>query len=129
MTIQEMLDDRYGRTRRGARFWIVFAVVAITIAVAVTAWFALTSTSGTADARGTAFEVVDEHTVSVSFQVTAPAGSPVACALEAQDEEHGIVGWRVVEYPASGSHTRNFTETIPVLSPAVTGLVNSCWVP
>ncbi|WP_460775047.1 DUF4307 domain-containing protein [Microbacterium sp. GXF7504] len=129
MTTQQMLDDRYGRTNRGRRFWIVFAAVALTIAVAGTAWFALSASSGTADASTTSFDLVDDHTVTVGFQVSAPAGSPIACAIEAQDEEHGIVGWRIVEYPASDRHTRSFTETVPVLSPAATGLVNSCWVP
>jgi hypothetical protein len=26
--------------------------------------------------------------------------------VEAQDEEHGIVGWKVVSYPADDAHSR-----------------------
>lgn len=128
MTTQQMLDDRYGRTHRGSRFWIVFAAIGVAAAVAVTAWFAFSASSGAADARDTAFELVDEHTVAISFQVSAPAGSALVCALEAQDEDHGVVGWRIVEYPASEAHTRAFTEQVPVLSQAATGFVNACWV-
>lgn len=129
MTTQQMLDDRYGRTPRSRRFWIVFATIGLTVAVAVAGWFALSSSQGSAEASDTGFALVDEHTVSISFQVSVPAGSELACALEALDSEHGVVGWRVVQYPASEAHSRAFTETIPVLSDATTGLVNSCWVP
>ena len=61
----------------------------------------------------TAFEVVDEHSVMLGFQISAPAGRSIACAIEAQDEEHGVVGWRVVEYPGSDLHVRAFHETHP----------------
>jgi uncharacterized membrane protein len=131
MTTQQMLDERYGRTsaRRSNRFWAVFAAVAIAAAVAVTAWFAFSATTSSVSAVTTGFELVDEHTVTVAFQISVPAGSDVACVLEAQDEEHGIVGWRVVEYPASDQHTRALIETVPVTAEATTGLVNGCWVP
>ena len=43
------------------------------------------------------------------------------------DEEFGIVGWRVVEYPASTTITRAFVETIPTVATATTGTVHSCW--
>ena len=65
------------------------------------------------DADTTSFEVTDEHSVSLGFQITSPPGSAVACAIEAQDEEHGVVGWRVVELPASDLHARAFREVIP----------------
>ncbi len=42
-----------------------------------------------------------------------PAGTSVACAIEAQDEEHGVVGWKVVEIPASDTHLRAFSRGRP----------------
>jgi hypothetical protein len=57
-----------------------------------------------------------------------PIGRDVACALEAQDEEHGVVGWKIIEIAASEQHTRAFRESIPTVAEATTGLVNSCWV-
>jgi ABC-type glycerol-3-phosphate transport system substrate-binding protein len=129
MTTAQMLDDRYGRrsTRRGKRFWTIFTAVGVAIAVAIAAWFAFGSGT-TTEASTTGFALVDEHTVTVSFQVSAPAGESIACVLEAQDEEHGVVGWKVVEYPASDDHSQAFQETIPVTAPATTGFVNNCWV-
>lgn len=129
MTTAQMLDERYGRRggRRSTRFWVVFAAVGVTIAVAIAAWFAFSSGT-TTEASTTGFEIVDEHTVTVSFQVSAPAGRSVACVLEAQDEEHGVVGWKVVEYPATDDHTQAFQESIPITAAATTGFVNNCWV-
>lgn len=128
-TTQQMLDERYGRSRHGRRFWAWFTAVALVVAVAIAGWFAVSSTAGATDTTNTGFQLVDAHTVSITFQVTAPANSAIACVLEAQDTDHGVVGWRIVEYPASSEHSRAFTETVPTVAEATTGLANTCWVP
>jgi hypothetical protein len=129
MTTQDMLDERYGRGRsRGSR-WLIAA--GLLIVLAVVAWFGWTTVQNSmnsVDVDTTSFEVVDEHAVEVGFQITGPVGRTVACAIEAQDEEHGVVGWRVVEIPASDEHARAFREVIPTTAEATTGFVNTCWV-
>lgn len=131
MTTQELLDDRYGRTRSPRRrivSWSIVAVLALG-AIGYLGWTTVSSSLSSVTATDTGFTVVDDRTVTTTFQITAPTGQLVACALEARDEEHGTVGWRVVEYPASEEHSRAFTEQIPTLSLATTGFVNACWVP
>jgi hypothetical protein len=128
MTTQDMLDERYGRTRTPAERWGIGIAAAVAVVLVVAfAWMTVSSTLDDVAAETTGFSV-EASAVTVSFQVTAPLGATVACALEAQDEEHGIVGWKIVEYAASELHTRAFRETIPLVGPATTGLVNSCWV-
>jgi len=125
-----LLDDRYGRTttrtRRAA--WIVIGVIAAAL-LGYVAWSTVARTMDAVDVDTTGFHSVDAHGITVDFQVTLRAGEPLACALEAQDTEHGVVGWRVVEYPADDAHTRRFSETIPTVALATTGLVTSCWIP
>ncbi|WP_298871743.1 DUF4307 domain-containing protein [uncultured Microbacterium sp.] len=131
MTTQAQLDDRYGRTRSPRRRivgWSIVGVLALG-AVGFLGWTTVSNSLNAVTATDTGYTVVDDRTVTSTFQITAPTGRPVACALEARDEEHGTVGWRVVEYPASEDHTRAFTEEIPTLSLATTGFVNACWVP
>lgn len=129
MTTQRMLDERYGRVRSPRRRWAAGIAIAIGAAVvAMLGWFAISGTLDAVDVDTTGFEIVDAHSVSLEFQVTAPADRSFACALETQDEEHGIVGWRVVEYPPSDGRARAFHETIPTTAEATTGFVNSCWV-
>ena len=129
MTTQDMLDERYGRTSTPRRKWTIGIIVAVAaVIVGLFAWMTVASTLEDVDVDTTGFAVEDRRTVVLSFQITAPPGRSVACALEAQDEDHGIVGWRVVEYPASELTSRAFRETIPTTAEATTGLVNDCWV-
>lgn len=129
MTTQDMLDERYGRGRRRGRRWVLWAGIAVAVAVvALFGWSTVQGALDDVDFDTAAFEVTDAHAVTLGFQITAPPGSAVACALEAQDEGHGVVGWRVVELPASEAHSRAFREVIPTTALATSGFVNSCWV-
>ncbi|MGC5225101.1 DUF4307 domain-containing protein [Micromonospora sp. DT81.3] len=130
MTTKEELDERYGRgPRRGRRraFWITVAVLAAA-SVGTLSWVTVSNTLNEVGFDGTGHEIVDDRTVTVSFQVTPPAGAAFACALQALDEDFGIVGWRVIEYPPLEQNARAFVETIPTVARATTGIVDSCWV-
>lgn len=124
------LDDRYGRTStRSRRLWIVgLALVGVALLVYV-AWGTLARTIDAVDYDTTGFHWHDEHSVTVDFQVTLRPDEAVACAVEAQDTDHGVVGWRVVSYPADPAHTRRFSVTVPTTAEATTGFVTSCWIP
>ena len=128
MTTEQELAERYGRGPRPLRrrmFWISVVVLAVASVVAL-AWLTVSNSLDVGyDEIG--FELVDERTVTVSFQATPPSGSGFACALQALDEDFGIVGWRVIEYPAAETITRTFVETIPTVAQATTGTVHSCW--
>lgn len=130
MTTQQMLDERYGRTRSPhARIWAWIVGVIVTVLVgALLVWMAWGSTAGAVDADATGYQVVDARTVTLEFQVTATVGDGVVCVLEADDEDHGVVGWKVVHLAASTKHTTAYSETIPTVAEATTGLVNTCWV-
>lgn len=129
MTTQDMLDERYGRTGSTRRRVTIGALAAVgAVAAVLLAWSTVAGTLDDVDVDTTGFTVEDERTVSLAFQLTAPAGRSVACALEAQDEDHGIVGWKIVEYPASDLRVRAFRESIPTTAEATTGLVSACWV-
>jgi hypothetical protein len=129
MTTQDMLDRRYGRTPSPRRRWTVGIFIAIAAAgVAIFAWMTVAAALDDVNVDTTGFTVDDARTVSLSFQITAPTGRDVACVLEAQDAQHGIVGWKVVRYAASDVHAQAFRETIPTTAEATTGLVNTCWV-
>lgn len=125
--VQAELDDRYGRRRRRWP-WAVLAVV-VAGAVGYLGWSVVSQSMNQVDADTTGFQLIDRHSVEVRFQVTAQRGAAITCAVEAQDTEHGVVGWRVIEYPADPSHTRAFSETIPTVAEATTGFVTSCWIP
>ncbi|WP_194420080.1 DUF4307 domain-containing protein [Microbacterium abyssi] len=127
MTTALELDERYGRTRRGRLPWVV-GVIVVVIVVAIAGWLTLSQSMNSVDADDLGFEVVDDHSVTVRFQVTGAQGKDIACAIEALDEEFGIVGWKIVEIPASEVHLQQLSAAVPTVAEATTGLVNSCWV-
>lgn len=127
--VRAELDDRYGRRRGGRRgVWIVVGALALAV-IGYFSWSTVSQSMDSVDVDNTAFHSVDAHSVTIEFQVTLRRGAAVTCAIEAQDTDHGVVGWRIVEYPASDAHSRSFTETIPTVAEATTGLATSCWIP
>lgn len=131
MRTQQELDDRYGRRRgiRGRRWaWIGVGVAAVAV-VGYFGWTTYAQAAQSVDIDVTGFQVIDAHSVTVDFQLTLARGAAVSCVIEAQDTEHGIVGWKVVSYPADEAHSRRFSETVATTAEATTGLVPSCWIP
>ncbi|AZH77979.1 transcriptional regulator [Microbacterium sp. Y-01] len=127
MTTARDLDARYGRTGPRRLPWIIAGAVALLL-VGAFSWMTVAQSMGSVDADDLGFELVDEHSVNVSFQVTGVQGKDVVCAVEALDEEFGVVGWKIVEIPAGDSHSQARSVTVPTVAEATTGLVNTCWV-
>ena len=127
MTTAEELDERYGRTRTRRMPWIIGGIVALVV-VGAFGWMIVAQSMSSVDADDLGFDLVDEHIVDVRFQVTGVQGKDVVCVVEALDEEFGVVGWKVVEIPAGDSHSQAVSASVPTVSAATTGLVNTCWV-
>ncbi|WP_312169139.1 DUF4307 domain-containing protein [Microbacterium sp.] len=127
MTTAQQLDERYGRTRRRRWPWIVGILAAVAL-VAALGWSVVSTQMNSVDSDDLGFDLIDEHSVEVRFQVTGVQGKDVGCVVEALDEEFGVVGWKVVEIPAGDSHSQTYSATVPTVGEATTGLVKACWV-
>jgi len=123
---------RYGRTparkRRDRLIYILAGTAAAIVVVAWVAWAGLDQTGGTLDAEDKGSTIVDDRTVSISYQVSMPVGQTASCALQVQNEAHGIVGWRIVKVPASTRYTTSYTTTVLSSEKGVTGLIYRCWL-
>jgi hypothetical protein len=126
------LDARYGRTadRERRDRWIIVTVAVLFAAVftAWVVWAGLDNGQGSLDARDIGHRLVDDRSVDVTWEVSVAAGTEVSCALQAQNEAHGIVGWKIVRLPASEAYTRQYTETVRTAQRSVTGLIYRCWL-
>lgn len=123
---------RYGRTARTRRRdrWLLVALgVFIVVVVACwTVWAGLDQVRGSGITVDTgANQVLDDQHVKVSYTVSSDAGASVACAIEAQDVEFTVTGWKIVQLPRSSQTTRSFTTTVRTMQPSVSGSVDSCW--
>ncbi|MDR2998814.1 MAG: DUF4307 domain-containing protein [Microbacterium sp.] len=127
MTTAQELDERYGRTRKRRLPWIIAGTVAVLL-VGAFGWMTVVKEMNSVGADDLGFELTDQHTVTVHYQITPPRGQDVICVVEALDEEFGIVGWKVVEIPAIEKHSKAITTVVPTVAEATTGLVNSCRV-
>ncbi|WP_349897467.1 DUF4307 domain-containing protein [Parafrigoribacterium soli] len=126
------LDARYGRSpaKRKRDRWIAISS-GIAVAAVVGAWViwaGLDMAGGGIDATDIGHKVIDDRSVSVNYQVSMAPGSTAACALQVQNEAHGIVGWRIVKIPASKLETRAFSDTVRSSELGVTGLIYRCWL-
>ncbi len=128
-----VLDARYGRSRSSAKRtrWIGIATAAAFTIVFV-AWAIWGGLIGAPDAQFTAVDarhtVVDETTVEVTWEFTAPPGTPARCAVQALNSTFAIVGWKEVDVPASTRINRVLTERVLTTERAVTGLIYRCWL-
>ncbi len=107
--------------------WVIGGAIAL-IVVIIAGWMTVSQSMNAVKADDLGFEVVDAHSVTVDFQISGRQGTAVVCAVEALDEEFGVVGWKIVEIPAGDSHLQQLSATIPTVAAATTGLVNTCWV-
>lgn len=128
-TAPPSLDDRYGRTRqlgvdRRLGWGIAGAAVLLGLAVLL---FGGWQNNSTVEGKVRHYEVQDPRSVSIDFQVSAPAHTRVACALEALSESYSTVGWKVIVLPPSAQLIRSVDETLATTYEATTGTVRSCW--
>ncbi|WP_350349433.1 DUF4307 domain-containing protein [Agromyces sp. G08B096] len=129
----DAIAERYGRTpsrrRRDRWMLLIGGVVFAVILVAWVVWAGLDGQKPTVEVAGTGHTLMnDERAVEVSWRLSVPAGNDTACVVQALNEDFTVVGWKVVEIPASDRYTRSFTETVRVAQEANTGLVEHCWL-
>lgn len=132
-TTQQRLDERYGRTagseQRTRRLMILAGIIFALVFTAWVTWGGLSGTNAELEVRELGYANVTDTSINVRWEVSVNPGTPVGCAVQALNESFGIVGWRVIEIPASTERTRVFVETLRTAERPVTGLPYSCWLP
>lgn len=129
----DALAARYGRTRtnRARDRWLLIgaAVAFAVVLIAWVAWAGLDGQKPSVQATDTGHRLLnEERAVEVTWTLSVPPGNETACIVQAFDEDFTVVGWRVVEIPASDQYLRTFTERVRVAREANTGLISTCWL-
>lgn len=126
------LDARYGRTRTSTRRtrWIVIgtAIAFVVVFALWLVWGGLLGTPAQLEANDVGHTIVNDSQVSVSWEFTVPPGTSAKCAVQALNSTFGIVGWKIVDVPASALRTRKLTQTLRTSELAVSGLIYRCWL-
>jgi hypothetical protein len=128
----DLAATRYGATAGRVRRTrvIVISVAAAFVAVfgAWLWWGGLLEPPAQIEVTDIGHQVLDDRSVTVTWQFSAEPGATAACAVQALNSTFGVVGWRVVTLPAADVRTREFTEVIRTSEEAVTGLIYRCWL-
>ena len=126
------LESRYGRSSGRAKrdkrmFWVLGGVFAVILGAWVI-WAGLDAAGPQIDARDIGYEIIDDNSINVTFEISVPTGTATACAVSSMNESFSVVGWKVIELPASDSFTRSVTELVRTSELANTGLIYRCWL-
>lgn len=122
------LQARYGRTRSpiGRRTLLVWGAVLVTAFIAFAVW-SISLTPGTGiEFRDRSMDITG-NTVELTYTVSAPAGSTVACAVRALGDGFTEIGWIVQKHPAQATTTTTYVVDIRATSAPVAAGVDHCW--
>lgn len=126
------LEARYGRTRartpREVRLRWTVGLGTLLLAVVLVWWVGTDPASTQLQSRTIGYDVQDESTVVVAFEVSVDAGAGVSCAIEALNSAYGVVGWVEVDLPPADALTTSHRVEVRTSEMASTGLVSQCWV-
>jgi hypothetical protein len=126
------LDERYGRTPENRRRTKIFGWTAAggfaAVLVAWLVWGGVFEGVDKVVALDIGHQILSESEIEVTFQITEDPGEEVTCALQAENETYSVVGWKIVELPASEQRTRQFTEIVRTTEPSANGLIYRCWL-
>ena len=126
------IQSRYGRTpaRRVRDRRILWGLGGVFVVVlgAWVLWTGLDGASTQIEARDIGHTIIDEHSVSVTFEVALPVNRTASCAVQALNESYSVVGWKIIDLPPSDRYNRSFTEVLRTTDLSNTGLIYQCWL-
>ena len=114
------------RPRRGKRLWWVIGGVLVTIAVALSIWFGLSSTDRAVTTTDIGFERPSSKEIVMVFDVTRPTGTAVSCTVTAMDGEYARVGTVEHTVPAADERTTRVRASVRTTTKAVTATAQDC---
>ena len=130
-----MVTDNEGVSRTDppatSRRWAVIGGVLVTAFTALIVALGLSLQQDRVQATVTSYEVVDDRTVEVGFDVRRPADTAVVCRVRAVSVDFATVGTVDVTIPADaadGARTVHEDVTVRTTTRATTGTVSNCVV-
>ena len=126
------IQSRYGRTAahrmRDRRILWGLGGIFVLVLGAWVLWTGLDGASTQIEARDIGYTIIDEHSVSVTFEVALPVNRTASCAVQALNASYSVVGWKIIDLPPSTLYNRSFTELLRTTDLSNTGLIYQCWL-
>ncbi|NEM90662.1 DUF4307 domain-containing protein [Galbitalea soli] len=127
------LDQRYGRTKghsRRTRFWAIgTAAVIVLVFGAWAVWAGLFQPTASIESTDVGNSAVSADQILVRWELSTDPGRTARCAVQALNQDFGIVGWKIVDVPPATVRSRTLSTVVRTTEPAVSGLIYRCWLP
>ena len=125
---KNIVQQRYGRDRLRSRDRILAISIAVVALTSFLIWavFVAIDYSNQVTHRDVAYEVIDEYSTNVTFEVSRSPGQSVSCDVTVLNQSFAIVGFLTVDVEASSSRSTVISSTIRTTELGVSGLVQSC---
>lgn len=132
------LANRYGSQKRtlSSKAKRTILIVALVAGMAFMAWISTSNATATVTFKDIGYSTPDGTLTEVDFQVTKEPATAAKCSVKALDSKFAVVGWKVVDIApnaadagSDGGRTTAHRATVRTESPAVSGVVDSCWIP
>jgi hypothetical protein len=125
------LNARYGRTvnrrRRNTIFALGFGGAIIIVFAAWAIWGGLFVPGASIDTEPVGNVALSSNQMQVKWEISETPGTHAKCAVQALDENFGVVGWKIVDIPPSSADSRTLSTVVRTAQPAVSGLIYLCW--
>lgn len=120
--------QRYGRSRLDRKDRILAISIGSITLIAFLLWAALFTTNESAKVshRDIAYEVIDEYSTKVTFEVSRTPGESVVCDVKVLNQAFAIVGFLALEVAASNNRSTVISTIVRTTELGVSGLVDSC---
>ncbi len=125
---KNIVQQRYGRDRLKARDRILAISIAALALVSFLVWavFVSIDNSNQVTHKDIAYEVIDEYSTDVTFEVSRNPGQSVSCDVTVLNQSFAIVGFLTVDVAPSDSRSTVISSTIRTTELGVSGLVEGC---
>jgi hypothetical protein len=125
---KNIVQQRYGKDQLKSRDRVLAVSIAVTAITSFLVWavFVSIDNSNQVTHRDIAYEVIDEYSTSVTFEVSRTPGQVVSCDVTVLNQSFAIVGFLTVDIAASNSRSTVISSTIRTTELGVSGLVDGC---
>ena len=125
---KNIVQQRYGKDQLRSKDRILAISVAVIAFSSFLVWavFVSIDNSNQVTHRDIAYEVIDQYSTNVTFEVSRNPGQVVSCDLTVLNQSFAIVGFLTVDVAASNSRSTVISSTIRTTELGVSGLVDGC---
>jgi Domain of unknown function (DUF4307) len=125
------LNARYGRTvnrrRRNLIIAVGFGAAIVVVFTAWAVWGGLFVPGASIDTEPVGNSRVSATQILVRWEISENPGTHAKCAVQALDQNFGIVGWKIITVPPSSQSSRTLSTVVRTAQPAFSGLIYLCW--